>query len=217
MQEINIDSLSAEQIEALQAQLLKKQEKERALKEKTKRAYEAKRDKNIKSIVTQAINLHEKMLAFKTYISELMEEQHLALLEYREIRANSKGGFSITNQEGNLRVTRTRDTEPFWDERGTKAVAILKGFLEEMGRKRDAGLVKVLLGFLAKNDKGDLEYSRVFQLMKERNTFDDPRWHEGLDLLLESYQVMLRGYGYEIKIRDGEGKWKNVSLNFTGL
>lgn len=150
-------------------------------------------------------------------VHQLMEDQFNALTEYGEIRGNSKGGFSITSSDGTMRVTRTRDTEPYWDERSTKAVAMLKEFLEDTAKKRDKDLFEILMGFMAKNDKGDLEYSRVFHLLKHRHTFSDPRWTEGLNLLEESFQTNLRGYGYEIKVKDEQGKWQSISLNFTSL
>jgi len=214
---INIEELTPEQIEKLQADLAAK--KSKAIKEK-KRArmnYEKNRDKNIKNLVGRGKSLSNILAEFKMLISKEMEAQHQALTAYGEIRGNSKGGFSITSSDGNMRVTRTRDTEPYWDERGTKAVAMLKEFLEETAKKRDKDLFEILMGFLAKNDKGDLEYSRVFHLLKHRHAFTDPRWTEGLNLLEESFQTNLKGYGYEVKVRATEGKWDSVDLNFTSL
>lgn len=214
---INIDQLSPAQIEALQFQITKKQNKVLAEKKREKIKYEKERDKTITTAITQVLKLNEKMKEFKSYLSELMEKQHESLTAYGEIRSNSKGGFSIVSADGTMRVTRTRDTMPLWDERGTKAVAMLKEFLEETSKKRDEDLFKILMGFLAKNDKGDLEYSKVMDLLKHRDTFQDPRWTEGLDLLTESYNIHFRCFGYEFALKDAEGKWKPVSLNFTSL
>ena len=214
---IDISKLTPEQIQTLQSQLAAQQVKAKKTKDRERLKYEKTRDKSIHQIHSKAGVLQANLSTFKSLIQELMEEQHQALTEYGEIRANSKGGFSITSSDGTMRVTRTRDTEPFWDERGTKAVAMLKEFLEDTAKKRDKDLFEILMGFLAKNDKGDLEYSRVFHLLKHRNTFSDPRWTEGLNLLEESFQTNLRGYGYEIKARDPEGKWQSISLNFTSL
>lgn len=214
---INIELLSPQQLEALQAQLAKKQAAAQKEKEKAKTQYEKQRDRSIKIITGKARSLSELLKEFKQLISGEMESQHQTLTEYGEIRSNSKGGFSITSSDGSMRVTRTRDTEPFWDERGSKAVAMLKDFLEETAKKRDKDLFEILMGFLSRNEKGDLEYSKVFLLLKHRNAFSDPRWTEGLNLLEESFQVNLRGYGYEIKVKDEQGKWQNISLNFTAL
>lgn len=218
MQEaINIDQLSPAQLIALQAQLAKKQAKAQKEKDKARMSYERQRENTIRKIVSRAKSLSQILLEFKQLIAEEMETQHQALTEYGEIRGNSKGGFSITSADGSMRVIRTRDTEPFWDERGTKAVVMLKEFLEETAKKRDKDLFEILMGFLSRNDKGDLEYAKVFHLLKHRNAFSDPRWIEGLNLLEESFQVNLRGYGYEIKVKDEQGKWQMIGLNFTSL
>jgi DNA-binding TFAR19-related protein (PDSD5 family) len=216
-EQINIESLSPAQLEVLQAQLAKKQAAAQKEKEKAKTAYEKQRDKTIRQVVDKARIIQNNLANFKSLIAREMEQQNVALTEYGEIRSNSKGGFSITSSCGTMRVTRTRDTEPFWDERGSKAVAMLKDFLEETAKKRDKDLFEILMGFLSRNEKGDLEYAKVFMLLKHRNAFSDPRWIEGLNLLEESFQVNLRGYGYEIKVKNPEGKWENITLNFTAL
>lgn len=217
-EQINIDQLNEEQLAKLQEQLAAKQAKARKEKEKAKAQYEKQRDRSIKQITGRARSLSELLKEFKAVISAEMESQHQALTEYGEIRSNSKGGFSITSSCGTMRVSRTRDTVPFWDERGIKAVSILKDVLEEIGKKRDKDLYNILMSFLAKNDKGELEYSRVLILEQHRNAFaDDPRWIPALDLLLESYQINLRGYGYEVKVKNPEGKWDQINLNFSSL
>jgi hypothetical protein len=216
-EQINIDQLNDEQLAKLQEQLAAKQAKARKEKEKAKVQYERQRDRSIKQITSRARSLSELLKEFKAVISAEMEAQHVALTEYGEIRSNSKGGFSITSSCGTMRVTRTRETEPFWDERGTKAVAMLKEFLEETAKKRDQDLFKILMSFLARNEKGDLEYAKVFSLLQHRNAFDDPRWIEGLNLLEESFQIYLRAYGYEVKVKNPEGKWDQIGLNFTAL
>lgn len=62
-----------------------------------------------------------------------------------------------------------------------------------------------------------MEYSKVFILIQHEQMWDDKRWQEGIRLLKESYSVNLRGYGYEFKSLDEQGKWENLKLNFTAL
>lgn len=214
---INIDQLTPAQEKALLEKLKAKQSKAQAAKEKTRVKYEKARDKNIQSTVKIAQGLSLKLEAFKVAVSEMMEAQHIALDGYGELRGNSKGGFSIVTTEGDMKVVRTRDTMPQWDERGEKGVALLHDFLYDTVKKADQKMFKVLMRFLARNEKGDLEYSRVMELLKERDVYDDPRWVEGIQLIEESYQVHMRGYGYEFFIKDPEGKWSRISLNFTSL
>lgn len=214
---INIDQLTPAQEKALLKKLKAKQSKAQAAKEKAKVKYEKDRDKNIHNAVKTAQSLNEKLGNFKAVISQIMEAQHIALDQYGDLNGNSKGGFSIVNSTGDMKVSRTRDTMPQWDERGEKGVVLLHDFLYDTVKKSNQKMFSLLMRFLAKNEKGDLEYSRVMLLLKERDTYDDPRWIEGIRLIEESYQVHMRGYGYEFFIKDSEGKWSRISLNFTSL
>ena len=94
---------------------------------------------------------------------------------------------------------------------------MIKEFLHDTVKKRDIKLFDILISFLEKNKAGDLEYNRVFSLLQHEDKFDDPRWVEGLKMLKESYSVRMRGYGYEFKQLDGEGKWDNLVLNFSSI
>jgi hypothetical protein len=194
----------------------KAEAKENDKLEKERIAYETNRDNIISKITETANALSRELSEFKTFCHIEMEKQELKLTEYGKLRANSKGGFSITSSCGNMRVTRRRDTEPAWDERASKAIGLIKDFLADTVKKRDVKLYEILLSFLERNSKGDLEYSRVMDLYKHENKFDDDRWLEGLRLIKQSFTNHLKGYGYEFKIKNEEtGKLESILLNFS--
>ncbi len=211
---MNVNEMSSEQLEQL---LEKKKKEERKAFASAKAKYEASRNKSVDYVMNNAIELQGIMTQFKREVSDMMDEQALLLAEYGKIRGNSKGGFTVSNADDTFRITRRRDTEPAWDERGQKAVEMLREFLGDTIKKRDVKLFEILMSFLQRNEKGELEYARVMNLYHHEDKFDDPRWKEGLRLLKESYSIHLRGFGYEFKKKNKEGKWINVSLNFSGL
>lgn len=206
--------LSVQELEAL---LKKKKEQEKAARERERKAYEAERDKTIEEIMNEAARLHEQLAFFKKKCHEIMEKQAKRLEAYGEIRGNSKGGFSITHSNGTLRVTRRRDTIPYWDERAEKGIALVKEFLHEFVRKRDRKIFEILMSFLERNQQGDLEYSKVMHLMQHEDKFDDPNWREGLALIREGYAVSLKAYAYEFKRLVADGKWDSLALNFSAI
>ena len=210
----DISNLTTTQLE----ELLKNKKKQEATElAKQKEAYEKKRDEVITNIITTAKTLFKELGEFKAYCHIEMGKQAEQLAGYGKIRSNSKGGFSVTDTEDTMRVTRRRDTEPVWDERATKAVELIKDFLSDTIKKRDVKLYNILMGFLEKNKEGDLEYADVMNLYKHENEFNDERWKEGLRLIKESYSNHLKGYGYEFKIKGADGKWENLYLNFSSL
>jgi len=213
-QTLDPSTLSTKELE----QLLKKRKAAEAKQlEAEKKAYEANRDKVVANMLITAQNLAKEIAEFKQYCHIEMDKQAIKLSEYGKIRSNSKGGFSVTNSEDEFRVTRRRDTEPAWDERSVKAIELIKDFLGDTIKKRDQKLYEILLGFLERNQNGDLEYSRVMDLLKHEDKYDDARWKEGLRLIKESFSNHLKGFGYEFKHKDENGKWQNILLNFSSL
>lgn len=206
--------LSDDQLEAL---IKKRKEDKKKKQERERVAYEKNRDQKVSSIITTAKKLFKELEAFKTFCHIEMDIQQEKLQSYGKIRSNSKGGFTVKNSDDTMRVTRRLDTTPTWDERSTKAVALIKEFLGDAIKKRDVKMYEVLMSFLERNKNGDLEYSRVMDLIKHEDKWDDERWTEGLRLIKESFSNHLKGFGYEFKTKNATGNWQNILLNFSSL
>lgn len=197
-------------------QLLKKSKDQQAKKlAKEKAEYETNRDNVVGKVITTAKAMSKEMAEFKQYCHIEMDKLWNKLEQYGKIRTNSKGGFQVENSEKTMRIIRRRDTEPSWDERSVKAVDLIKDFLADTIKKRDVDTYEILIGFIQKNAKGDLEYSKVMELLQHEARFDDARWKEGLRLIKESFSNHFKGYGYEFKIKNEEGKWENLILSFS--
>lgn len=210
----DISKMSTKELEAY---LKKRKATEAKRLEAERKAYEAERDKKITDMILTAKCLARELSEFKQFCHIEMDAQNAKLNEYGKIRSNSKGGFMLKNADDTLRVTRRRDTEPSWDERARKGEALIKDFLADTIKKRDLKLYEILIGFLERNQNGDLEYSRVMDLYKHEEKYDDPRWKEGLRLMKESFSNHFKAYGYEFKFRDENGQWHNILLNFSSL
>ena len=211
---IALDQLTDAQLEEM---LAKRKKAKQAQLEKEKQAYEDKKNATVCELVNEALELHQQLAVFKQKCHHSLEEFSVALSEYGELRSNSKGGFSLTDKDGILRVTRRRDVEPNWDERSTKAVELIKDFLGDAVKKRDQKLYEILMSFLERNQNGDMEYGRVMNLWQHEDKFNDPRWKEGLKLIKESFTTHLKGYGYVFQTRGTDGKWNPLNLTFASV
>lgn len=210
----SIEDYSPEELEQL---LAKKKQAAKAKEERERKAYEAKRDATVSELVQEAILMHQQLETFKHKCHVSLEEHAVALNEYGKMPGNSKGGFSLTDEAGILRVTRRRDVEPHWDERSTKAVELIKDFLGDAVKKRDQKLYEILMSFLERNQNGDMEYGRVMNLWQHEDKFNDPRWKEGLKLIKESFTTHLKGFGYIFQTRGSDGKWQPINLTFASV
>ncbi|WP_417289641.1 DUF3164 family protein [Corallibacter sp.] len=201
----------------LRAQLKRVEAKERAEQKRKRTEYESNRNHTVVVLLQEAMELHKGLKLFKSLVEDKMDEQALKLNEYGLMRGNSKGGFSITNEADTFRIRRTRETNPTWDERSTKGVSLIKEFLHDAVKKRAEKEFNLLMSFLEKNKQGDLEYQKVMILLSHEDAYGDPRWKEGLRLVKESYKVVQKGFGYQFEIKNPEGKWETMSLNFSNL
>ena len=210
----SIHEMTSKEIEVL---MKEKRAAEQKQYDKEKKEYEAERDAKVLELLHKAEAVNEALTAFKNTCHETFEAHKERLDKYGGIRSNSKGGFSLTHSNGNLKATRIRSTMPQWDERSEKAIELISDFLRTTVKKRDAKLFEILISFIQKNEKGELEYAKAMHLFKHRDKYSDERWVKGLDLIHESFSTILRGYGYEFSTKDKEGKWEKIDINFTSL
>lgn len=197
-------------------QMLKNRKRANDKKRRSERkAYEKKRDEFVSDMMKEALHYNEILTKFKEGLHSAFEEHQEILNKYGEIRKNSKGGFSLTSSDGKNRVKRIRATAPQWDERSKKGEELIMDFLKQKIRSKK--LHKLVMSFLQRDEKGNLEYSRVMNLLKMRHEWDDERWIEGLNLMEESYTIHFRAYGYVFEKRDEGGKWERVEMNFSSI
>ncbi|HRO75597.1 MAG TPA: DUF3164 family protein [Crocinitomicaceae bacterium] len=211
---IDVTKLSAMELEKLLAQKKKEEAEQRA---ELKAKYEEQRDKTVKLMIASAVEISAALTAFKAEMHQHFDSYEEILNEYGGIRSNSKGGFQLVSSDGTLKAVRRRNTQPVWDERSEKAIELINDFLRDTVKKKDIKIFEILFSFIQKNDKGDLEYSKVMNLLSHKNKYDDPRWVEGLQLLQESYSIQMRAYGFEFYKKGADDKWQKIEINFSAL
>lgn len=217
MSTIDLTQLSAEQRKELMDQLAKQEEAEKKKLEREQKKYEAEKYSYVKTMFAKAAEAHKVLFDLKEELTEGMDAHAVKLANYGKIRKNSKGGFQIESEDNTQRIKRIRDTEPTWDERATKAESLIKDFLMDTVKKRDKKTFEMLMIFLERNKNGDLELSRVMDLLQFEDNYDDVRWKEGLRLLKQSYRNVLKGFGYLFQQKGADGKWKSLVLNFSSI
>lgn len=215
---VDLKKLSDNERAELMDQLAKEEKAKNNERNKKRKIYEKNRERRIQRVIKGVVKLEAQMGDFKDIISEMMSEQHDELDEFGLIPTKSKGGFSIISNDGNYKITRTRDTDPKWDETAHKGVELVQQFLVEEGAEsKRPGIFNLLMSLIARNDAGELEYSKVMQFLKHESEFDAPKWKEGLRLIKEGYSIEFKKFGYQFYKKDKEGKFRSISINFSNL
>lgn len=204
-------------VEEMRIALLEAEQREEELanRKKEEKAYIKRKDNRIDELMAEGQELALMLTRFKAKVHAAMDFQATDLSAYGKVRSDSKGGFQLTHSDNKQRIIRRRDTDPVWDERAEKAVDLMTSFLGDKIKKRDTKTYNIVMGFLARNKKGALEYAKVMSLIQYEKYWDDPRWTEGLRLIKEGYTLTFKAFGYEFKKLNAYGKWEPLNLNFA--
>lgn len=211
---IDLTKLSSTELKKLLAEAEKQ---ERIEKETRRKDYESKRNKKVNSMVALARTLNERLVRFKKIAFDEMEALKELANEYGDIRKGSKGGFSLRNEDGTKMVVLRRNVVTEYDERADLALGQIREFLNETIKKKDMQTYRTISVLLEKNKAGDLNPSRVADLLKIKDNYEDERWKKAMELLVESYREREVSYNLEFYQKDEQGKDQMVSLNLSSI
>lgn len=214
MSTTDISQLSSKQLEKL---LKEKQKEEKQQRERERADYEKKRDDMIKASVEEAKELNDTLAKFKKKMLKRVEDYRKLAQKYGDIRSNSKGGFSLRTNGGDLVVKYERNTKNEFDERAEMAANLIQEFLLDTVKKQNQRAYSMISQLLSRNEQGDFNVSRVFQLLQLKDQFDDDRWDKAMRLMEEAYNNRPVSYSVSFMQKDDEGKDKYISLSFPSI
>lgn len=210
---MDITQLSTEE---LKQALAMREANEQKHKEQVRKNYEARRNALATQLVKEAFEIEAVITAFHEKAKKALMEFREESRQYGGLRANSKGGYSIESESGMKATLRFHAIWAF-DERAGMAEELLKEFLADTVKKRDVPVYEILMSLLERNSDGKLEPRRVMEIIKHESKFTDERWVKAIKLLKESYHEQASKYYMEFAVKNADGKWEAVNLNFSAL
>lgn len=204
-------------LEELEQALAEKKKEAALVKQQRRLEYEKSRDELVTELVARARVLNTQMKDYKAYCLKAMQDFKLKALEYGDIRANSKGGFSLRNSETGELASLDRNMINEYDERAAIAEDLIKEFLEDKIRKKDMQTYRTIRALVDRNKKGDFKPGQVASMLKIKDNYDDPRWIKAMELFEESYNTREISYSVSFYRKDTMGKDQSIILSFTGI
>ena len=212
--QIDLDSLTTDQLEAM---LAEKKKEQKAQKLAARENYEKSRDTLVEQLVARAKVLNAQMQDFKQYAIDQLEAFRETANDYGDIRKNSKGGFSLRHRATSEMVSLDRNSIPEYDERAASAEGLLKEFLEDKVKKRDLPTYRTIMALMERNKQGDLTPSRIASLLKVKDNYDDPRWIKAMELFEESFRIREISYSVSFFRKDSMQKDQAIVLTFASI
>lgn len=164
----------------------------------------------------EAEKLSAALQKFKSKLIKECDALHdQALAENRiTIRANAKGGYSVTTVDKKITVRISISESMSFDENIDMAQVLIKEYIADVTTGVDNG-IKLLIDEAFKTRSGQLDTKRVLGLLKLE--IKHPKWVHAMDLIKKSISVDSSKRYINISKKDAEGKEQTIKLDFSSI
>ena len=196
--------------EELKAEL---QRREQVLN-KNRQAYKELVDEYIPQIIGKLQQYSEQMSEVKYRTFEALK----ILLDTKNEVYDVKGeqqSHTFTDKNGNT-ITYGFRVIDSWDDTVNAGVEKVRDFITSLAKDEDsAKLVNVINRLLKKDAKGNLKASRVLELTKLAQEFNNAQFTDAVDIIAQAYRPQRSAYFIEANTLDEQGKKCNIPLSLS--
>ena len=196
--------------EELKAEL---QRREQVLN-KNRQAYKELVDEYIPQIIGKLQQYSEQMSEVKYRTFETLK----ILLDTKNEVYDVKGeqqSHTFTDKNGNT-ITYGFRVIDSWDDTVNAGVEKVRDFISSLAKDEDsAKLVNVINRLLKKDAKGNLKASRVLELTKLAQEFNNAQFTDAVDIIAQAYRPQRSAYFIEANTLDEQGKKCNIPLSLS--
>lgn len=208
-----LENLSTEELEKV---LRERKANERAKKEQERVAYVSLRCELVNKFAAKALDIEALLSSSHSEWLEQLKSFKELMNQYGDLPKNSKGGFTITNEDATKKIRLKYHTLGDFDERAELAETHIRAFFEKTLKQTDLNTFDMMMSLLERK-KGKLEYSRVMNILSFEERFEDEDWRLGCKLLKESWCETGSKYYIEIEVKNEQNVWRKVNLNISTL
>lgn len=210
-----LESLSAEERQALIAELQAKDKEERLSR---RAAYEGLREQFLSDVSVVLDDVIGRVEEFREYLKNEVEAFREVMSEYGQLKKDNQQSFTISNDTIKV-VVKSNKVKKF-DERAdmaaVKLVEYLRSYIAESEKGTDDPMYQLAMTLLERNKQGDLDYKSISKLYELEDRFDEG-YKAIMDLFRESNIVMSTAVNYYFYRRDDQGVWRKLEPNFCRL
>lgn len=187
-----------------------------------KRTSDSERTNEVESfkIAKRAIALNTELAAFKAQLKESVEKVMKVFLKENEMESMGekwKGNFTFFNFDRSIKIEMNSNDQIVFDEQllmGCKAK--LNTFLDENVSTTTEVIKQLILGAFD-NTKGKIDSKKVMNLLKYKDKVQNKVFAEAMDMLQKSIRVNGSKLYYKVAIKQEDGSYEYVDLNFSNI
>jgi hypothetical protein len=178
---------------------------------------ELKREKALGSILLDAQAINKKLSDFKKEIKLATDQVvHEFILE-KGISSLGKGNVTLFNFDRTIKVEVSISDRIEFDDLTMKACKEKFDAFLNVAIDEKQAFVKEMINDAFSTTNGKLDAKKVMSLLKYRQKIKDAVFHEAIALLEESIRRPDSKTYYRVWLKDANGEFQNIDLNFSSI
>jgi hypothetical protein len=174
------------------------------------------RDQTVRRIADEALKMRDVLALFKQKIrDDIYAFVDLSFQQYGKSYGGKKGNITLATYDGKYRLVVATDENIVFDERLQAAREIIGDCLDRWsdGARPE---IRLLVNDAFQVDKtGKISTARVLGL--RRLEIQDPDWQKAMRAITESIQIAGSKQYFRFYERDGNGEYRQISLDVAAL
>lgn len=174
------------------------------------------RDEFVKGIIGKAQAASAQLKTFKKLVADDMQAFfELSAEKYDADVGQSKGFLELLSYDGKYKLVREFSERLDTNERVQVARTLILDCLREWTEVAGPEIRTIVEKKLQANKKGKINIKEYFSLRSLE--IDHPKWKQAMEAVNDSVIVVGTCTYYRMYERDDEGKYKQISLDFSGV
>jgi hypothetical protein len=171
-------------------------------------------------LAKEALRLNADLAAFKNYVQEVCDEAYEVFMAEKEnTKADKapKGNFTFYNFNRTIKVEVAVHERIDFDDLTIKACKDkLDTFLSDNIESKDTFIKQMVLDAF-ETSRGNLDPKKVMSLLRYRSKISSPIFQEAMTLLEDSIRRPESKTYFRVWVKNHEGAFKNIDLNFSSI
>ena len=175
------------------------------------------KERKAKSTLKKALAINNTLAKFKQDLRLTCQEVFDQYQDSIGAKKNKKGNFVWYNFDRSIRIDCNVNERIEFDDLGINAC---KSKLDEFLSQEisaQSSIVKQLVLDAFSSQKGRLDTRKVMSLLAYKSKIDHPLFQEAMELLQDSIRRPSSRTYFRVWIKDENGKYQNIDLNFSSI
>jgi hypothetical protein len=179
--------------------------------------FERTSEKKLAASAKEAMRLNGLLTTFKTNLKAQAEELYQLFLVENNGKApgKGKGGITLFNFDRSIKIELSINEQIAFDE---NTIGLAKAKLDEFltdGMKGSEDYMKTIIMKAFETSKGKMDTDKILSLRRHAADVKDVRYAEAMALIDKAIRKPKSKEYYRVWVKDGNGKYRSVELNFS--